>query len=65
MKYSIGNLIIDFNIERVKKNYSEKEKFFSDYLSIYKEIDEKELKKVLDRAWKEAFPKTDKIQETI
>jgi len=62
MKFNIENTSIDFNVERIRKDYSSKEAFFSDMILTHNTIEEKEFKKVLERVWKEAFPKNEKSE---
>ncbi|MCL1933053.1 MAG: hypothetical protein FWF53_04470 [Candidatus Azobacteroides sp.] len=62
MKFNIGNTTVDFNVERIRKEYPGKEAFFSDMISAHGMIEEKDFKKVLERVWKEAFPKNEKTE---
>lgn len=55
MRFKCGNLGIDFSIESIRKNYQEKDAFFSDMISVYG--DGKELKKIVNKVWEITFPK--------
>ena len=55
VKYTIGKHTFCFSLKIVKK-YDKKENFFSDILKAYPNVNKKELEKVLERVWKEAFP---------
>jgi hypothetical protein len=64
MKFnSCNNTWIDFSIAGVKENYSDKKVFFSEMISTHKGIEEKELKKILERVWKEVYPKREEKSE--
>ena len=55
--YTIGKYSVGFSFDRIKRIYPEKELFFQDMINSYNFIDEKELKKILERVWKEVYPK--------
>jgi hypothetical protein len=61
MKNVFGKTSSAFSIESIRERYTEKNVFVSDMLLAYGgllegEKEEKQLKKALDRTWKEAFP---------
>lgn len=55
-KYTIGKSTFGFSIDGIRKRYSKKEDFVSDMTKAYPEINKKDLSKVLNRVWEEAFP---------
>lgn len=57
MIYSTGNISVGFSVESVRKRYAGKSVFVSDMLAAFKgKHEEREMKKVLDAVWKDAFP---------
>jgi hypothetical protein len=61
MKYNVGNSSISLSLEAVRELYKDKPNFVSDMLLAFDGIfEEKAFKKALDRAWKEAFPGSEK-----
>ena len=62
-KYTIGGYSIGFSLDSIRKRYSKKEDFIADVTKANKSIEKKELNKVLNRVWDEAFPKEEKNAE--
>jgi hypothetical protein len=65
MRYNIGEeKSINFSIESVRKRYTDKNVFVSDMLAAHDGMfEEKDLKKALDKVWKEAFPNEAKAKK--
>jgi len=63
MKFNIGNASIDFNVDGVKSRYKHKEDFFSDIISAHPGIEERELRKALERVWERSHPKETETTE--
>jgi len=63
--YTIGKFSIGFSTDRIKELYPEKGLFFQDMINSHPDIDEKELRKVLERVWKEANPRSEKTLEEV
>jgi hypothetical protein len=58
--YHIEDYALGFSRESIQRNYTKKETFFKDISNANKGINRKELEKVLERAWNDAFPAAEK-----
>ena len=56
MKFNAGNATIDVNIDLIRSQYT-KEQFFSETISAHSHIEEKTLRKLLEKAWTAAHPR--------
>jgi hypothetical protein len=58
--YHIEDYALGFSRESIRRNYRKKENFFRDIADANKGIDRKELEKVLEIVWSDAFPPEEK-----
>jgi hypothetical protein len=55
---------VSFSIPQIRARFSKKEDFASEITDAHgKNIEKAKLKKAIDTAWKEAFPKKDETEE--
>ncbi|MDR1562258.1 MAG: hypothetical protein LBS54_04115 [Dysgonamonadaceae bacterium] len=64
-QYTIGAITFGFSAESIRQRYkvSDKEAFTREILTDNPGVDEKPLKKTIDKVWREAFPKQDANEE--
>lgn len=61
--YTIGDHSLGFCIESIRQRYPNAQTFALDMLSTHADIEQKALKKLLDKVGKEAFPTPETNQE--
>jgi hypothetical protein len=67
MKFTIGRATTSLSIEGIRERYADKSAFVSGMLAshggMFDEKEEKVFKRILEKAWKEAFPEKEETPE--